>query len=83
MQSNVAMARECALIPDAEELRKRAAWDREIAERTGNPTIWAMRLHTAEKLEAEDRVPGRGVRAAAVSRSPAGSAGVRRIGRAA
>jgi len=53
MQSNVATARECAGIPDSEELRKRAAWYREIAERTGNPTIWAMRLHTAEKLEAE------------------------------
>jgi hypothetical protein len=53
MQSDVAMARECAGIPDAEELRKRAAWYREIAERAGNPTIWAMRLRTAEKLEAE------------------------------
>jgi len=53
MQSNVATARECAGIPDSEELRKRAAWYREIAERTGNPTIWAMRLRTTEKLEAE------------------------------
>jgi hypothetical protein len=53
MQSNVAPARECAGIPDSEELRKRASWYREIAERTGNPTIWAMRLRTAEKLEAE------------------------------
>jgi len=53
MQSNVATARECAGIPDSEELRKRAAWYREIAERTGNTTIWAMRLRTAEKLEAE------------------------------
>ena len=53
MQSNVATAREFAGIPDAEELRKRASWYREIAERAGNPTIWAMRLHTAEKLEAE------------------------------
>jgi hypothetical protein len=53
MQSNVAMARECAGVPDSEELRKRAAWYREIAERSGNPTIWAMRLRTAEKLEAE------------------------------
>ncbi len=40
-------------MPDSEELRKRAAWYREIAERTGNPTIWEMRLHTAEQLEAE------------------------------
>jgi hypothetical protein len=38
---------------DSKELRKWAAWYREIAERTGNPTIWAMPLHTAEKLEAE------------------------------
>lgn len=53
MQSNVAMARERAGMPDSEELRKRAAWYREIAERAGNPTIWAMRLLTAEKLEAE------------------------------
>jgi hypothetical protein len=53
MQSNVATTRECAGIPDSEELRKRAAWYREIAERTGNPTIWAMRLRAAEKLEAE------------------------------
>src|SRR5271170_5537935 len=53
MQSNVATAPECAEIPDSEELRKRAAWYREIAERAGNPTIWAMRLRTAEKLEAE------------------------------
>ena len=53
MQSNVATAPECAGIPDSEELRKRAAWYREIAEHTGSPTIWAMRLRTAEKLEAE------------------------------
>jgi hypothetical protein len=38
---------------DSEELRKRAAWYREIAECASNPTIWAMRLRTAEKLEAE------------------------------
>ena len=35
MQSNVATAREFAGIPDAEELRKRASWYREIAERAG------------------------------------------------
>lgn len=55
-QSEVAKkhtARECEGMPDTEELRKRAAWYREIAESAGNPTIWAMRLHTAEKLEAE------------------------------
>jgi hypothetical protein len=44
---------ECMGMPDSEELRKRAAWYREIAERTGNPAIWEMRLHTAEQLEAE------------------------------
>jgi hypothetical protein len=44
-------------VPDADELRKWAAWYREFAERTGNPTIWEMRLRTAEKLEAEaDRI---------------------------
>jgi hypothetical protein len=53
MRSNTAAGRECAGIPDSEELRKRAAWYREIAERAGNPTIWAMRLRPAEKLEAE------------------------------
>jgi hypothetical protein len=42
---------------DPEELRKLAAWYREFAERTGNPTIWEMRLNTAERLEAEaDRI---------------------------
>lgn len=42
---------------DPEELRNLAAWYREFAERAGNPTIWAMRLNTAERLEAEaDRV---------------------------
>jgi hypothetical protein len=35
------------------ELRKLAAWYREFAERAGNPAIWAMRLRTAEQLEAE------------------------------
>jgi len=43
------------LSPD--ELRKLAAWYRELAERSGNPAVWATRLRTAEQLEAEaDRV---------------------------
>jgi hypothetical protein len=40
-------------MPDSDELRKRAAWYREFAERAGNPWIWAARLKTAEELEAE------------------------------
>lgn len=40
-------------MPDVDELRKLAMWYRELAERTGNPAIWEMRLRTAEKLEAE------------------------------
>jgi hypothetical protein len=35
------------------ELRKLASWYRQFAERTGNPTIWEMRLRMAEKLEGE------------------------------
>jgi len=35
------------------ELRSLAAWYREFAERTGNPTIWECRLKTAEDLEQE------------------------------
>jgi hypothetical protein len=38
---------------DSDELRKRAAWYREFAERAGNPWIWAARLKTADELEAE------------------------------
>jgi hypothetical protein len=34
-------------------LRELAGWYREFAERTGNPTIWEARLHTAVDLEAE------------------------------
>jgi hypothetical protein len=42
---------------EQEELRKLAAWYREFAERAGNPAIWAMRLRTAEQLEARaDRI---------------------------
>jgi hypothetical protein len=35
------------------ELRKLAAWYREIAERAGNPAIWEARLMTALELERE------------------------------
>jgi hypothetical protein len=38
---------------DPEKLRELASWYRAFAERTGNPTIWEGRLHTAEDLEAE------------------------------
>jgi hypothetical protein len=38
---------------DLDELRKRAAWYRDFAERAGNPWIWAARLKTADELEAE------------------------------
>src|ERR1700682_5435781 len=40
-------------MPDSVELRKRAEWYREFAERAGVPWIWEARLKTAEKLEAE------------------------------
>ena len=36
-----------------EKLRELAAWYREFAERTQNPTIWDARLRTAEDLESE------------------------------
>lgn len=36
-----------------EKLRELAAWYREFAERTQNPTIWHARLRTAEDLESE------------------------------
>lgn len=35
------------------KLRELAAWYREFAEKTGNPTIWEARLRMAEDLEAE------------------------------
>ncbi|HEY4473364.1 MAG TPA: hypothetical protein VGN21_19480 [Stellaceae bacterium] len=38
---------------DPVKLRDLAAWYREFAERSGNPTIWDSRLRTAEDLEAE------------------------------
>ena len=38
---------------DANELRKLAAWYRELAERAGNPAIWAARLRTAADLDEE------------------------------
>ena len=40
-------------MPDSVELRKRAEWYREFAERAGNPWIWEARLKTAKQLEAE------------------------------
>jgi hypothetical protein len=38
---------------DSAKLRELAAWYREFAEQSGNPTIWDSRLRTAEDLEAE------------------------------
>jgi hypothetical protein len=35
----------------AERLLELASWYREFAERTKNPTIWNLRLRTAEDLE--------------------------------
>src|SRR5580704_16816070 len=35
----------------AQKLRDLAAWDRQLAERAGNPAIWEARLRTAEDLE--------------------------------
>jgi hypothetical protein len=36
-----------------QKLRELAAWYREFAERTGNPSIWEARLRMAEDLESE------------------------------
>jgi hypothetical protein len=52
-----------------ERLRELACWYRGQAERTANPTIWDVRLRTAEDLEAEAMrlersTPLSGVRAA-------------------
>jgi hypothetical protein len=40
-------------MPDSVELRKRAEWYREFAERAGAPWVWEARLKTAKLLEAE------------------------------
>jgi hypothetical protein len=37
----------------AQNLRDRAAWYREFAERAGNPANWDARLRMAEDLEKE------------------------------
>jgi hypothetical protein len=36
-----------------QKLRELAAWYREFAEKTANPTIWEARLRMAEDLELE------------------------------
>ena len=36
-----------------EKLRELAAWYREFAQKTPNPTLWEARLWTAEDLEQE------------------------------
>lgn len=38
---------------DPQKLRELAAWYREFAEKTGNPSIWESRLRMAEDLEME------------------------------
>jgi hypothetical protein len=38
---------------DPLKLRELAAWYREFAEKTGNPSIWEARLRMAEDLEQE------------------------------
>ena len=38
---------------DPEKLRELAAWYREFAEQTPNPTLWGARLWTAVDLEEE------------------------------
>jgi hypothetical protein len=45
---------------DPLKLRELAAWYREFAEKTGNPSIWEARLRMAEDLEREaDRLEQR------------------------
>jgi hypothetical protein len=47
---------------DPLKLRELAAWYREFAEKTGNPSIWEARLRMAEDLEQEaDRLEQRQV----------------------
>jgi hypothetical protein len=38
---------------DPQKLRELAAWYREFAERTDNPSIWEARLRMADDLEQE------------------------------
>lgn len=38
---------------EPDKLRELAAWYREFAEKTANPTIWEARLRMAEDLEEE------------------------------
>jgi hypothetical protein len=46
---------------DPLKLRELAAWYREFAEKTGNPSIWEARLRMAEDLEREaERLERRG-----------------------
>jgi hypothetical protein len=42
-----------ATMEDPQKLRELAAWYREFAEKTGNPSIWESRLRMAEDLERE------------------------------
>ena len=42
---------EITMITSSSEMRTLAAWYRDLAEVTDNPTIWESRLHTAKDLE--------------------------------
>lgn len=44
---------ETRAMDEAFNLRKRAIWYREFAERAGNPWIWEARLRRADELEKE------------------------------
>jgi hypothetical protein len=48
-----AYGRLAAKMDDPQKLRELAAWYREFAEKTGNPSIWESRLRMAEDLEQE------------------------------
>ena len=40
-------------LTEPEELRRLAAWYRDLADQAGNSAVWDARLRTAEELEAE------------------------------
>jgi hypothetical protein len=47
------MGRQGTKMDDPQKLRELAAWYREFAEKTANPSIWEKRLRMAEDLEHE------------------------------
>jgi hypothetical protein len=54
----------------AQQLRELARWYRKFAERTENPTIWDLRMRTAEDLEktADQMAPAKAGQARAADR---------------